>query len=193
MVVHSAVIYFKASVFVSASIPQQPIYQQQLNVKNRTDITYTYILTYINYSWTTLTWSHWMPIFVRMWSPTITMLRQNKGDQVSFVASETGDIVPCLPLQEQVATLPTRSTTSISMSGEQQDALQYTSVMFSLLESRVVFMVPFPCLRVTRSTPVPSAPSVTRLETSHILMLQLTEQLVCRLSCSHTGALKSVT
>lgn len=53
-------------------------------------------------------------------------------------------------------------------------------------------MVPLPCLRLTRPTPVPSAPSDTRTESAHVTELQLLEQLDCRLSSWHVGWMKSV-
>lgn len=65
--------------------------------------------------------------------------------------------------------------------------------MFSLPVTRLVFMVPLPCLRLTRATPVPSAPSVTRAESSHVDKLQFSEQLDCRLRSWHAGLVKSVT
>lgn len=103
----------------------------------------------------------------------------------------------------QVPTFPTRSTTSSSIVGEQQDELYDTRVRFWFAGSGLVVMVPFPSLRLTRSTPLSS---VTRAEKVHMYELQFTEQLDgklrrlqateqldCDLRSLHTGAEKSVT
>lgn len=57
----------------------------------------------------------------------------------------------------------------------------------------MVFMVPLPCLRLTKSTPEPCAPSLTRTLRFHVDEEQLAEhaadeeqfaeQLDCRLVC----------
>lgn len=74
--------------------------------------------------------------------------------------------------------------------------------MLLLVGSSVAFMLPLPCLRLTRSTPEPSAPSLTRTARFHqdeeqlaehaVEMEQFAEQLDCRLVCSHIGSVKSV-
>lgn len=63
--------------------------------------------------------------------------------------------------------------------------------MLLLVGSSVAFMVPLPCLRLTRSTPEPSAPSLTCMVRFHVDEEQLAEhaaeeeqldeQLDCRL------------
>lgn len=66
----------------------------------------------------------------------------------------------------------------------------------------MAFMVPLPCLRLTRLTPEPAAPSLTRTVRFHVDEEQLAEQVAdeeqfaeqldCKLVSSHTGSVKSV-
>lgn len=123
-----------------------------------------------------------------------TRLRMKRsGDNVTGAEADWAAGGFPLRLKKQKPTFPARSTTRSSISGWQQDARYDTSITFSLAASTVVFIVPLPWLRLTRSTPEPSAPSLTRTARFHVDEEQLaehaadeeqfTEQLDCRLVC----------
>lgn len=104
------------------------------------------------------------------------LIKHRNGDSVNLADAEIAAVEPSLE-KEQEPTFPTRSTTTSSIVYEQQGETYDTSLFFSFAESVLTFMVPFPCLRLTRSTPVPSEPSLTWILISHMSELQFPEQL----------------
>lgn len=108
-------------------------------------------------------------------SPNISTVRCRKRH--CLVDTETAADEASRVLKIHEPTLPTRSTTSSSTSGKQQDAVYDTRVVFSLPAARLVFRVPLPSLRLTLSTPVPPSPSLTLTAIFHVDSLQFSVQL----------------